>query len=581
MKILLVHPDDLVETGPWTETAWDLIIDLGWSGRYSYSQQASQLGCRVLGIYDLLDHAEHRCHLRDLLRMGLNQLVDSESIDWWDVFSSFIMGPLEQLTALSAMAEKLPECAEIHATHPHFATRALSILLKREIKAFLPDLQTGFAIRAKSFAKRAFALRPSQVVEIAFDKWDTDYRLRRLLSQRPRASTEPAVLLPSAYVNVSRAQLAYAQMLPHRRFLLVVTRGSGRRLKLPANVELRSLASYAPGFSPSTEKERIRLMGMWHDLWKDGFRLNRVLSLALRLGTFDMFANLLRNGLRIRDAWRNVLTNERLTAVLSGDENNPFTRLPILLAKPRKLATVHCDHGALNMTFGIRPACSDVYLASGDMARDYLVNWCGLPADKVIVGAPQSIFSSSRSGNRTERDWIVFFSEAYELSFARAQALYSELLPELCSLARQAGRKVIVKLHPFESRRMRKAMIDKALSPEQRCLVEMRVGPMTPDIFERAWFSVTLESSVAVESTMNGVPCFLCGWFDGSWYGYGKQFAKYSAAYSLNSPQEIRRIPHLLEQIKITDATRRALHTPISGERLEAVLTGVESSAAP
>ena len=171
-----------------------------------------------------------------------------------------------------------------------------------------------------------------------------------------------------------------------------------------------------------------------------------------------------------------------------------------------------------------------------------------------------------------EADWIVFFSEQYEISSARTQTLYSELLPELCWLARQNNRKVIVKLHPFESLRMRKAIIDRVVPAEQRGLIEMRAGPMTPDLFERAWFSITVESSVAVESTSNGVPCFLCGWFDVSWYDYVKQYAKYDAGHLLDSPESVRQIPQRLDGIKITDATRQALHTFISPDELDSIL---------
>ena len=102
----------------------------------------------------------------------------------------------------------------------------------------------------------------------------------------------------------------------------------------------------------------------------------------------------------------------------------------------------------------------------------------------------------------------------------------------------------------------------------------MRGGPITTDLFERAWCSLTVESSVAVESTANGVPCFLCSWFDASWYDYSKQYAKYHAGYPLDSPERIREIPQLLEQFQITEATRRGLQTPISAEHLESVLSG-------
>jgi hypothetical protein len=575
MKMLLVHPEDSVGAGPWTETNWNLIVDLGWSGRHSYSLLAKRFGCRVLGIYDLLDHEQHRCQLRELLVVGLDQLVDSESIDWWDAFSCSVYQQLEQFMLFSILADQVPEHAEILATRPHSATRALSILLKREVKCFLPERQNEVGVAARRYTKKAIALQPSQLIEIAFDKWDTDYRFRRILSHRRPILTTPVVLLPSAYVNVSRAQLAYAQMLPHRQFLLVVTRRSGRRLKLPANVELRSLAAYAPRRSTSTESEGIRLLGSWQELLDKRFVANRVLGLATKLGVLKEFGRFLMSGLRVRDAWREVIAKEPITAVLSGDEHNAFTRLPIELARARNILTVFCDHGALNMSFGIRRACSDIYLAAGDMARDYMVEWCGLATHKIVVGGPQKAQDPLPSRRENARDRIVFFSEAYELSSGRTHTLYSEMLPELCSLARESDRKVIVKLHPFESYRMRRAMIDKILSAKEKDLIEIREGPMTPDLFERAWFSITVESSVAVESTTNGVPCFLCAWFDGSWYDYAKQYAKYSAGYPLNSPQEVRQIPRLLGRVKITDAIRRSLETSISPEHLESVLFGM------
>ncbi|MGO9642556.1 MAG: hypothetical protein ACLP1Y_14775, partial [Candidatus Acidiferrales bacterium] len=524
------------------------------------------------------------CRMRELLALGLNHLVDSESVDWWDAFSPFPYRQLDQLILSAAIAERIPDHAEISATRPHFTLAALALLLnkktspaetsRRNIKTFSPGGPTGFRMYSGRWLKAALALRPEQLTEIAFDKWDLDYRLRRHFVRQPKPSSAPAILLPSAYRNVSRAQVAYARMLPHRRFLLVVTRRNGRLQKLPGNVELRSLASYAPRRLPSIDEEYAHLMSRWQDLQTGLFETHRVLRAARELRVFDGFASFLKSGLRVRDAWRKVFAREPITAVLSADENNPYTRLPIMLARSRKLPAVFCDHGALNMSFGIRPAVSDRYLLKGDMARDYIVEWCGLSADKVVVGGPPETHSAGTSSARTHRDWIVYYSEPYEQSSSRTATLYAELLPELCLLARRVNCKVIVKLHPFESRRTRMALIDKILSAEQRSLVEIREGPMTADLFARAWCSLTVESSVAVESTLHGVPCFLCSWFDASWYDYGKQFAKYSAGYPLDSPQRIREIPQMLERFQITEATRRSLQTSMSPERLEAVLSG-------
>jgi len=581
MKILLVHPDDSVEVGAWAGTRWDFAVDLGWSGRHAYSQQAERLGFRVFSIHDLLDHERHRLRMREILAVGLDRLVDSELVDWWDIFSPYAYQQLQQLLLVSALAEQIPEQAEVLATRPHFISKALSLVLNREIPSFSADGhsgdgQTGFRTMSSRYLKAAFTLRPSQLIEIAGDKWDTDYHFRRRFRRQPRISATPAILLPSAYANVSRAEAAYARMLPHRRFLLVVTRRNGRIQELPGNVELRWLASYAPRPLPSTNEENARLLARWDDLQKSLFESNRVLRLATKLGVLNGFASFLQRGLRVRDAWREVFIREPITSVLCADEYNPYTRLPILLARSRKLHTVLCEHGALNATLGIRRLASGTYLTKGDMSRDFSVEWCGLAPGKIAVGGPSETNSPLPSSNPTPmpRDCIVYYSEAYELFSGRTEALYAELLPELCILARQTNRKVIVKLHPFESLRTRKAIIDQVLPAELRNLVEIREGPMTPDLFARAWCSLTVESSVAVESTLYGVPCFLCTWFDCSWYEYGKQYAKYSAGYPLDSPRRIREIPQLLEQFQITGVTRQGLQTSISPEHLESVLSG-------
>jgi len=589
MKILLVHPHDSVEVGAWAGTRWDLVIDLGWSGRHAYAQQTERLGCRVFSIHDFLDHDENRRLVRETLAAGLDQLVDSEAVDWWEVFSPYATLQLQQLILSSALVEQIPATAEIFATRNHFVTQALSQILSREVKCFSVEITGGPQVRSRRYLQAVFALRPAQIVEIAFDKWDSDYRLRRHFVPAPATLSTPVTLLPSAYGNVTRAQVAYARMLPDRRFLLVVTRRSGRLKTLPGNVDTRSLASYATRSLSTTEQERAHLLQRWQVLQNDRFATHPILGLARKLQVFDGFAIFLKWGLRVRDAWREVFVREPITTVLSADEYNPYTRLPILLARARRLRTVFCDHGALGMSFGVRTPVSDAYLMKGEMARDYAISWCGLSAGKIVVGGPAEMCPPLSSADQTQKDqtqeyrsqkarpqndWIVFYSEAYELSDGRAQALYAGLLPELCSLARRTNRKVIIKLHPFESFRVRKLFVDKALSAEQRSVVEIRQGPMTPDLFARAWCSLTVESSVAVESTLHGVPCFLCSWFDASWYDYGKQFAKFSAGYPLASPRQIREIPNLLEQFHITDAIRRRLHATISAEQLEAVLSG-------
>ena len=574
MKVLLLHPNDSAEVGPWREVRWDWIVDLGWSGRSGYEHLSKLLGCRIFSLQDVLNHEQHGTQVREFLRAGLGQVIDEEGVDWWDVFSPLPYDRIEQALLVSGLARQIPPDAEIAATRPHSLTQGLSVLLGREIKVFVADSGSALGKRLVRYRKAAATFRPSQILQIALDKWDTDFRYRRHISPAASASTQPTILLPSSYVNVSKVQVAYARMLPEQKFLLATTRPSGSHLDRPPNVDLRSLASYAPKpFLPATEKDHVQLLQRWSHAQSKVFPLNEALHLSQQLGVLSEFPAFLRKGLRIRDAWRNVFAREPIQAVLSADENNPYTRLPSLLARSRKIPTLFVDHGALNMTFAVRELISDTYLVQGEMAKDYIVNFCGVPEHRVKVGSPVSEKELKATVNTERRDWIVFFSTNYALSAGRTEVLYRETIPNLCTLARQTQRKVIIKLHPFESFAERSRLVEELLTPEQRPWVELREGSLTPDLLDRAWFTLTVESSVAVESALQGVPCFLCEWFDCSWYEYGTQFAKFSVAQTLNSPENILDIPRLIEGSQLSPTVKERLVQYISPQNLSLLLS--------
>jgi len=104
--------------------------------------KTERLGFRVFSIYDLLDHEQHRCRMREILAFGLDH--------WWirsrwtgGTFFCLPLSQLDQLMLLSALAEQIPDHAEIFATSPHLTLRALSLLLSREIKSFSLGYQTN------------------------------------------------------------------------------------------------------------------------------------------------------------------------------------------------------------------------------------------------------------------------------------------------------------------------------------------------------------------------------------------------------------------------------------------------------
>ena len=576
MRVLLVHPEDSPTTGEWSNSRWDLVVDLGWAGTAQYAVWSQALGCPVRGLYSLPQWRDSTSRMREIYQAGSGCLVDEEGIDWWKLLApqcfqgiyDFLL--LSKISAgISSPVSKSP--AEVRVTRPHSLADTLGKLLGIEPVPFITQARPVSG-RIRRYAATLRTLTHAQVVGIALDKWDADYRLRRFLHPRSQKSKiEEKILLPSAYRNVSRVLTAYASLLPDRRFLLVTTRADGAIQRLPSHVDSMPLAAYAPlPRNPATEREIAALTGQWRTLQRTLQQSNDpVVSYAV--GLFPDFARSLRVGLRIRDAWREVLQRERISSVLCGDEHNPYTRLPVLLAQSREVPTVYCSHGALDVNVLLCGVCSDVYLAKGEMEKDYLLQECGVPGDRIVVGAPPVEHSFSSGKSRVAGDQIVFFSEPYELYSGRTEALYREVLPGLCAIARQTRRKVILKLHPFENASARSRLVDGILIGDDRQLVEISTATISDQLLRRTWFALTVESSVAVECALAGIPCFLCGWFDLGMHSYARQYEKFGAARILESPSAIPRIPEMLESQPATDSRSR-LCQPITPPEFDEIL---------
>ena len=170
-------------------------------------------------------------------------------------------------------------------------------------------------------------------------------------------------------------------------------------------------ASYAPiPRNGGTEREIASLIGQLTQLWGT-IADSQPLSSAHLLGTFSSLPLWLRNGLRVRDAWRRVFERQPICSVLCADENNVYTRLPTLLASRRGIRTVYCAHGALDVNVLIRGICSDAYLVKGEMEKDYLVRRCKVPPERIRIGAASGMGSPLNRDSAREKTHIVFFQK--------------------------------------------------------------------------------------------------------------------------------------------------------------------------
>ena len=572
MKVLLLNPEETPWSGDWQHQCWDVIVDLGWAGPDCYRRWAQKLNTRVFSLFDLQQPLEIFRQVGQMIAAGRNRVVDSYGLDWWELQAAVAYQQFQLGIVLSRLFIEIEPDAELFASRPSPIISAARRLARRDIHVFRAPVPPAKRLRA--FVRRAWRLTPSQTLEIVFDKWDPDYQLRRFGARNQRVSAkDPLVLLPSPYVNVSRAVLEYAKLLPERKFLLAATRDSGTWDSPPENVFRTSLAAYA---SPSKERhaESEALLQQWRELKAELASSAPELACGSAEGLLPSFPSSIVTGLAVRDAWQCLLQEEPVHSVLCADDLNVYTRIPLILAKQLGLRTVYCAHGALDCSLLFKQQHADVLLAHGEMERDFMLT-CGVPENKIVVGAPGNPRTAAHQlANPAPQTSIVFFSQPYEVYGGRAIEAYREILPGLCDIAQQHSRKVVVKLHPFESRRERTRLIDAVVPASQRASVEISNCRFASELFDTTWFGVSVNSSVAVECTMHGIPFFNCGWLEPKDCGYAEQFGKFSAGRLLRDPEELASVPGSIETLHTAPEVLAKISQPILPSSLDEILFG-------
>ncbi len=587
MSVLIVHPDDSPIddspindspiSGPWSRERWDFILDIGWAGKQTYARWEQQAGCPVRGFYSYAEGPADFLRIAETLKSARGFLVDGAGLDWWEILAPLQVMEMLQLALAKRVLGELGS-AELVGTRPHPVAALLSRLSGRAIRYWREGDPGGWSGHLQRLQTAVSVLSPPQLLQAGLDKWDAAYRFRGRFSLPGSARTKGALLLPSSYANVTRVLNAYAQLIPEQQCLLVTTRMGGNMAGLAPNVLTKSLAGFAEfRMKESTRKELRGLERDWTRLQAGPLHDQEDLAWAARMGWFQSIGTSLERWLRLRDAWGSVLDREQIGSVLCGDENNATNRIPVLLAAQRRLPTVHCDHGALNVLLPLRSPACDTYLVKGEMERDYMARsaFLGpsfLGPSRMVVGAPFSFETPAQPERTPDSRRIVFFSEQLELTFGRTRILYEQLLPRLCELARRHGRRVVVKLHPFESLARRSALLTAVLCAQDRVLVDLAHGPLSEDLLRKTWFALTVESSVSVDCAIRGIPCFLCRWFATPLTGYDQQLVRHGAAQSLETPEDVMRIPEMLEGFVVTPEVRRGLWSPLPPGKLRTLL---------
>jgi hypothetical protein len=519
------------------------MVDLGKSSEAAAEAWQTLAKCPVVRLESYRETVEDPRRAGEILRTGFGQLLDSFDLDWWELTSLYVHGEVETLIALRRMMAGEDFGGDVYCTRPDWPVSVFAAVCGREVRSLSPRSRVKLAGRMRGYAGALVRLNLSQTLDVIGDKYDASYQWRSHLHRR-RLASAPVVLVPTAYTNVSRGAAKYAALLPELSFLFVATRGSAFHFEPTKNARVTHLAAYAAG--KRSRREYEDLLRGWRILRQ---RLEKTpeLEWLSRAGGLDQFPNWFRTGLAVRDAWNTVLEHEPVTGVLCGDDSNWHTRLPVLLARKRILPTIDFHHGAIDGRFLLKGLSSDLYLAKNEMERDYLTRVCHLPPHRVVVGGTDAADPEEKIGESQVRPNIVFFSEPFESAGARPEEIYREVLPALSQLAGEHGRTLIVKLHPFESGKERRKLVDAAVGSGP-ANVKVMSGPLTKELLSSAWFGITVESSAVLDCTRAGVPCFHCPWLVNTPWGYGQQFARFAVGQLLRSRDEIARIPSLLAE---------------------------------
>lgn len=580
MRVLLLHPDDNFH-GSWTRQHWDSVIDLGRAPKSFYDERSAVLGCPVFSIFDLTVEVEDLQIWRHLLDPGMGRLVDRFGIDWWDVISLMLQPELQDVRLALRLAEKLEGCRTLTVSQPSVMAEALRVQLGVPLQVLHGGLRKRLVRTVLRRGRAVANLTFEQLRQVVYDKYDPQYRWRKKLapaqSSKSKSEPEPVVLLPTAYSNVTRTAFSYARILPEKKFLLILARESAAVSPVPANVETVGLAGFA---SKSCDRDELRkLESSWTQL-EQSLQEHPAFRFPVHLEILKKGRRWLRWGMAVRDAWMRVFEMREVVGCLSADDSNPYTRIPLLLAEQRGIPAVACHHGALDCRMAFKNPRFSNYLAKGEMERDYLERICGVEGSRIRIGAAAPVetriaappAAEETRQARERAPWITFFTEPYETDFWRVEAIYREVLPRLCSVARRSGKTVVLKLHPFESARQRRSLVKRVLSQDDRKLVSVTDAPLSGEILRQTWCAVTVESTVAFECASAGIPAFLCGWLRHAYAGYAPQYVRFGVGRMLEVPDDLLRIPDLLRASMPDADTASWLVQPISPEALSEVL---------
>ncbi len=219
-------------------------MDAGLGGIQTYERWRQKFRCPVSALISTQKGIEDLRQVRALFDAGCGRLLDEYGLDWWEIMSILLTEEMQRLILLQRFARTLGSADEVYVSRPGLHASMMQALLPGRVSVF-PSRRESREGGLTHYFRATKRLSASQLIDVFWDKYDAGYQLRGCLVRKRQPSSRPVVLLPTAYVNVSRTGVAYANTFPQENFLLVATRRSGWLQDLPRNIAPAWLSSYA------------------------------------------------------------------------------------------------------------------------------------------------------------------------------------------------------------------------------------------------------------------------------------------------------------------------------------------------
>jgi len=209
-----------------------------------------------------------------------------------------------------------------------------------------------------------------------------------------------------------------------------------------------------------------------------------------------------------------ILESSKPSAIVLWSESGFNEQILLNISKKQKIKTILIQHGlyiddALADTYydftGIFPKKSDKFLVWGDVTKKHAITM-GVPEEKIsILGNPQ--YDNFTLDGSSDDDYILLATTSPRKIFVPGYGVsendfYEKLLTEISIISKKLGKKLIIKLHPFQD----ESDIQKIILKLDSDIVIIKNGSIIPLLKKCSLLIAVGVSSSLIESQLLGKP---------------------------------------------------------------------------